>query len=125
MLYGNVEDMEESHHVGTKYLWVANNGVLEMHGKEKVSWTHLNEHIFRDNIPVEQLFWRQHRWGANIHSGNDNHIGNRLVFHVLSEEGDLKDTYQFRNGTHTDEIQSYVDSFDDNEIFLFFSDYVT
>ena len=27
--------------VGTKFLWVANEGVLEMHGEEKHSWTHL------------------------------------------------------------------------------------
>ena len=47
ILYGNQEDMAENHHVGRKYLWVGANGVLEMHGEEKMSWANLNEHIFR------------------------------------------------------------------------------
>ena len=46
-LFGNMEDMVDHHHVGTKYLWVSAGGVLEMHGREKLPWTHLNEHIFR------------------------------------------------------------------------------
>ena len=69
ILYGNREDMTESHHAGTKYLWAGTNGVLEMHGKEKLSWTHLDEHIFRDNVPVEQLKWKQYRWSSYDKSG--------------------------------------------------------
>lgn len=53
VLFGNLEDMVDHHQVGTKYLWVSTGGVLEMHGKEKLSWTHLEEHIFRDNVPAE------------------------------------------------------------------------
>ena len=60
VLYGNLEDMEEHHQVGTKYLWLASGGTVELHGREKTSWTHLSEHIFKDNVPAEQL--RFHQW---------------------------------------------------------------
>ena len=43
-------DMAENHHVGRKYLWVGNEGVLEMHGEEKMAWTKLEEHIFRKRL---------------------------------------------------------------------------
>lgn len=61
--------MAENHHVGSKFLWVGTDGVLEMHGREKLSWTHLEEHIFRDNVPVEQLRWKQYRWSSFDKSG--------------------------------------------------------
>ena len=51
VLFGNFDDMENNHHVGTKYLWASAGGVLELHGKVKKSWTRLNEHIFRDSVP--------------------------------------------------------------------------
>jgi len=44
VLYGNEGDMPESDaRPGSKYLWANTNGVLEMHGKEKLSWTQLDE----------------------------------------------------------------------------------
>ena len=69
---------------GYKFLWVATDGVLEMHGKEKLHWTNLNEHIFRNNVPAEELVFKQSRF---INIVQDGHaladyqalgIGNRL-----------------------------------------------
>ena len=78
VLYGNREDMSEHSMVGTKYLWCGSDCVLEMHGKEKKSWTYLDDHLFRDSIPADNLEFYQDRW-------TDTFIyGNRLVFHALS-----------------------------------------
>ena len=78
VLYGNREDMSEHSMVGTKYLWCGSDCVLEMHGKEKKSWTHLEDHLFRESIPADNLEFYQDRW-------TDTFIyGNRLVFHALS-----------------------------------------
>ena len=71
MLYGNKDDMSNNHQAGTKYLWVGNEGVLEMHGEEKLSWTHLDEHLFRDNVAAEQLHFQQFQWAETF-------LGNRL-----------------------------------------------
>jgi len=109
VLYGNREDMPENHHAGTKYLWAASNGVLEMHGKEKHHWTHLNEHIFKNSIPAESLEFRQ-----DINS--ETFLGNRLVIHVLSAEGDLKDIVTAENGGDLSTAQTFLDSFNDNEV---------
>ena len=59
VLYGNREDMIEDSQVGTKYLWVAHGGVLEMHGKEKHSWTYLEDHLVRNGIAADNLTWIQ------------------------------------------------------------------
>ena len=40
--------------VGKKYLWCAKGSVCEIHGKEKTSWTYLNDHLFKDNSPLEK-----------------------------------------------------------------------
>ena len=48
--------MAENHHVGRKYLWVGNEGVLEMHGEEKMAWTKLEEHIFRKRLKSHHNF---------------------------------------------------------------------
>ena len=61
VLYGNLEDMTADHHVGVKYLWVADSGVLEMHGQERTSWTHLNDHLFKNSIPSEVLQFNQNK----------------------------------------------------------------
>ena len=53
VLFGNMEDMVDHHHVGTKYLWVSSGGVLEMHGRQKLPWTHLTEHIFRNSSVIK------------------------------------------------------------------------
>jgi len=39
VLYGNKGDMPSHTVVGEKYLWTDTNGTLEIHGKEKKSWT--------------------------------------------------------------------------------------
>ena len=109
VLYGNREDMTENHHVGTKYLWVASDGVLELHGKEKHSWTHLNEHIFKDSIPAESHEFKQV-------FGSQTFLGNRLIIHVLSAEGDLKEISTVNNGGNLDTAQAFLDSFNDNEV---------
>jgi hypothetical protein len=41
--------------VGYKYLWGGNEGTIEIHGKEKLAWTHLNEHIFANSVPVNEF----------------------------------------------------------------------
>jgi len=83
--------------------------VLEMHGKEKLSWTHLTEHIFRDSIPAEALEFQQLK-------NTDVFMGNRIVFHVLSAEGDLKDIKTTDDGESLDEIADFLDDFDNNEV---------
>ena len=76
VLYGNRADMDNHDMVGRKYLWTGSGGTLEMHGKDKKSWTKLNEHLFKDSVAVEKLSWYQTRW-------QDTYMGNRLVVHVL------------------------------------------
>ena len=51
VLYGNEGDMPESDaRPGSKYLWANTNGVLEMHGKEKLSWTQLDEVSYKNDF---------------------------------------------------------------------------
>ena len=78
VLYGNREDMDEHVMVGTKYLWCSDDCVLEMHGAAKKSWTYLDDHLFRDSIPADNLQFHQSR------STDTGVTGNRLVFHALS-----------------------------------------
>ena len=66
-----------------------------MHGAEKKSWTKLNEHLFKDSVAVEKLNWEQTKY-------QDTNTGNRLVVHVLSQEGDLKDILSINNGEGKD-----------------------
>ena len=76
--------MSEHPMVGTKYLWCGPDCVLEMHGKEKKSWTHLEDHVFRNTIPADNLEFYQDRF-------TDNGIArNRLVFHALRLSFKLK-----------------------------------
>ena len=84
-------------------MWLTSNGVLELHGKEKLSWTQLDEHIFRRNIPAEELRWKQSKWINEVGWG----IGNRLVFHFLSAEGDLKDTAEIASGGSFSDVQAW------------------
>ena len=74
-----------------------------MHGKEKVSWTQLDEHIFRQNVPAERFLWTQTNW-VNEQYG----INNRLVFHFLSAEGDLKDTAEIKSGGSFADVQDWI-----------------
>ena len=45
--------------VGRKFLWAAEGGVLELHGEEKKSWTHLADHLPRNGIAADDLVWLQ------------------------------------------------------------------
>ena len=81
--------------------------VLEIHGKKKLPWTWLDgHHIYRDNTPTDKLEFKQSYRTFPF-------VGHRLVFHILSAEGDLKDIYAVRskytpsfsgNDTHKNEI---------------------
>ena len=66
----------ESDKVGRKFLWGAPGGVVELHGQEKRSWTHLADHLFRNGVAADDLLWEQNQ-------NTDTTIGNRLVFHAL------------------------------------------
>ena len=48
----------------------------------------------------------------------------RLVFHVLSKEGDLKDTTFVNDQASVQPIVDFIDKFTDDEIFVFFVDFV-
>ena len=74
--------MPMDHHVGVKYLWVADSGVLEMHGQEKTHWTHLNEHLFKNSVPAEELLFQQNK---NLADDGGTLIGQRLgIFFKLA-----------------------------------------
>ena len=111
-LYGNPEDHTAHSVAGHKYLHVAQGGTLEMHGAEKRPWTTLDEHIFRDSVPAEQLIMRVTR---GIHIDNER-FGNRLIFHVLSAEGDLKEHLAVANGTSVQDVKAMVDSLENEEV---------
>jgi len=111
-LYGNPEDHTAHSVAGHKYLHVAQGGTLEMHGAEKLPWTTLDEHIFRDSVPAEQLIMRVTR---GIHIDNER-FGNRLIFHVLSAEGDLKEHLAVANGTSLQHVKAVVDSLENEEV---------
>ena len=64
-------------------------GLIEIHGKEKHSWTYLNEHLFAENQPIPTQVRTEKvkqidEWGP------------RLVFHIFSGEGDLRELKSFR-----------------------------
>ena len=48
----------------------------------------------------------------------------RLVFHVLSKEGDLKDTTFVNDQTSVQPIVDFLEQYTDEEIFVFFVDFV-
>ena len=79
-IYGDVDLSMEHAVAGQKYLLVDKEGVLEIHGKEKVAWTKLNDHLFANNVPVNAFDIEQKA-----------QINNRLVFHTFSDEGDNKE----------------------------------
>ena len=61
--------MAVDYHVGTKYLWTGNEGVLEMHGQQKVPWTKLNDHLFKDSVAAEVLEFKQSKQNKDQHGG--------------------------------------------------------
>ena len=113
VLYGNEEDMTFQHpNPGVKFLHVSSDGVLEMHGKVKHHWTNLDEHIFKDNVAAEQLLFKQNKWN----SIDQRVINNRLVFHILSAEGDHKDAIDVLTGQSIAPVQAMVDALEDEEV---------
>ncbi|CBY20187.1 unnamed protein product [Oikopleura dioica] len=121
-LYGDEDAMEQD--MGVKYLHADEGGVIELHGKEKHHWTHLENHLFANSVAVEQLEWLQDRTndGQGAWPDIDNRAGFRMVFHILSKEGDLKDTFSVPDG-ETDGLSDFLNQFDDEEIILFFTDF--
>ena len=97
---------------GVKFLHVSTGGVLEMHGKEKHHWTNLDEHIFKNNVPAEQLLFKQNKWN----SIDERVINNRLVFHILSAEGDHKDSVAVLTGASIAPVQAMIDALNDEEV---------
>ena len=78
--------------------------VIEMHGKKKLPWTWLDgNHIYKDNTPTDKLQYKQSAFTYPF-------VGHRLVFHILSAEGDLKDIFAVKSqytpsfNDHRDEI---------------------
>ena len=90
--------------------------VIEIHGKKKLPWTWLDgNHIYRDNTPTDKLEFKQT-------SSTFPFVGHRLVFHILSAEGDLKDIYAVRSkytpsfsgdDAHKNEIYKTMDEMKD------------
>ena len=118
VLYGNKEDMEEQDTVGTKYLWVSNEGVLEMHGKEKHSWTYLEDHLVRNGIAADNLTWIQDK-------NSDTLIGNRMIFQMLSAEGDLRELYHIDNQGDVNGLNTWLsDNLEPENVVVFFTDFV-
>ena len=64
-------------------------GLIEIHGKEKMSWTHLSDHLFAKNQPVPVVERVEKNW-QNIEWGP------RIVLHILNAEGDLREVNSFR-----------------------------
>ena len=60
VIYGDRDAHEPDEHTGYKYLWAASKSVLELHGKEKKSWTVLdNGHIYQENTPTDPIMFEQ------------------------------------------------------------------
>ena len=72
-------------------------GLIEIHGKEKASWTYLNDHLFAQNQPVKTQIRQETGWYAI------ENWGPRLVFHIFSAEGDLRTLKSFRLDDSDDE----------------------
>ena len=71
-----------------------------MHGKKKLPWTWLDgDHIYKDNTPTDKLQYKQSAFTYPF-------VGHRLVFHILSAEGDLKDIFAVKS--------KYTPSFNDD-----------
>ena len=72
-----------------KAVLVMKGGLIEIHGKEKHSWTHLNEHLFANNQPVPKQVRTEQRWHID-------EWGPRLVLHIFNGAGDLRELKSFR-----------------------------
>ena len=119
-LYGDHGDHDRD--FGYKYFHCDKDGVVEVHGKEKHHWTHLEDHLFKNSVAVEQLNWSQDR---NNNPATQLRGQKRMVFHVLSAEGDLKDTFSIKTGDEiTEEVKNMLslENLKNGEIVIFFTD---
>ena len=112
-LYGNSTEMEESW-IGKKFLHADYKSVLELHGKEKKSWTNLAEHVFKDNIPYH----------PTVMDSDKGTVGSGIHIHRYNSEGDIKDV----NSINTlqvgfDQVTEYIqgENFEDDILVLFSS----
>ena len=76
--------------VGRKYVWCSTGSVCEFHGQEKLSWTLLNDTMFKQNSPVDVRFFDYTPDGSRPTQGGDG-----LMFHRFSRYGAWKDSILF------------------------------
>ena len=93
--------------LGKKYLWCGKGSVCEIHGKEKKSWTVLNDHLFKDNSPVESKSFDY----VAADTGNFANAMHGIVYHRFSKYGAWKDAKHFY--TLFDGGQPIIDFFGD------------
>ena len=62
---------------------VGDGGSLELHGKEKLHWTTLEDHIFRNNVPVEELRFLQTSGISTNGKGIGNRLGKRIIRKIV------------------------------------------
>ena len=105
-LYGDNDAMEDIGGVGKKFVWCSAGSTCEFHGKEKHSWTTLNDHLMKSNSPVEK---RSFDYSSDE---NGNYI-HGLGLHRLSRFGGWKDSIVFK--TVEDQGQSLIDYFEVNK----------
>ena len=76
--------------VGRKYVWCSTGSVCEFHGQEKLSWTLLNDTMFKQNSPVDVRYFDYTPDGNRPTQGGDG-----LMFHRFSRYGAWKDSILF------------------------------
>ena len=113
VLYGNVTEMEETW-VGRKMVHAGWRSVLELHGKEKKSWTHLNEHLFANNLPFHPIVI-----DSDIETQDSG-----ISLHRFNTAGELKELKTFVTlSLGFDQVTDYFaeEEFNDDIILLFTS----
>ena len=98
--------MTEHGLVGQKYIWCSNGSTCQFHGAEKRTWTFLDEHLMRDNSPMNRYSFDYAPGGAVAWWGSG------IWLHRFSRSGAWKDAVHF--WTFSDQGQSLVDFFTTN-----------
>ncbi|XP_020497083.1 cell migration-inducing and hyaluronan-binding protein [Labrus bergylta] len=101
-LFGRLDDSDQEHsYFGRKYIGVGTGGTLEIHGKEKLSWTFLNKTIHPGESNQNNYMF-QRSWG------------NRgIIIHLISPKTgevlhiDRFDTYRTKDESHR--LAKYID----------------
>ena len=73
--------------------WLKSIKVCEIHGKEKTGWTYLNDHMFKNNSPLEVRNFDYHT-GGTLPNLTPSHAIN---YHRFSKYGAWKDSKAFYN----------------------------